>query len=101
MQPMYIQPVGSVNFTKSKADAPFKNTTQIVFSSSSATVCLYDSHKLECFRDSPNWSHQFTWIPVLHLKTLLQNITDSPEDLHNWHIVKAIFVNTSTKARHL
>ncbi|CAH8431681.1 unnamed protein product [Heterobilharzia americana] len=99
MQPMYIQPVGSVNFTKSKADAPFKNTTQIVFSSSSATVCLYDSHKLECFRDSPNWSHQFTWIPVLHLKTLLKNITDSPEDLHNWHIVKAIFVNTSTKAR--
>ncbi|XP_018645111.1 hypothetical protein Smp_176800 [Schistosoma mansoni] len=99
MQPTYLEPLGSVNFSKFKTDISLRNTTQIVFSSSSATVCLYDIHKLECFRDSPNWSHQFTWIPVLDLKYLLDNVLESPDDLYNWHISKVIFVNTSTTAR--
>lgn len=99
MQPTYLEPLGSVNFSKFKTDISLRNTTQIVFSSSSATVCLYDIHKLDCFRDSPNWSHQFTWIPILDLKYLLDNVSDSPDDLYNWHISKVMFVNTSTTAR--
>ncbi|CAH8824219.1 unnamed protein product [Trichobilharzia szidati] len=99
MQPMYIQPVGSVTFSKSRSGTSPQNTTQIVFSSSSATVCMYDLHKVECFRESPSWTRQFTWIPALHLRKLLENVTDSPGDLCNWHIVKVMFVNTSTTAR--
>ncbi|VDQ09220.1 unnamed protein product, partial [Trichobilharzia regenti] len=99
MQPMYIQPVASVTFSKSKTGISLQNTTQIVFSSSSATVCMYDLHKVECFRESPSWTRQFTWIPALHLRKLLENLTDSPGDLCNWHIVKVMFVNTSTTAR--
>ncbi|TNN07681.1 Protein ELYS [Schistosoma japonicum] len=99
MQPIHLEPLGSVNFSKFKTDTLLRNTTQIVFSSSSATVCLYDLHKLECFRDSPNWSHQFTWIPIIDIKHLLDNTTDSPDDVYNWYIKKVMFLNTSTTVR--
>ncbi|VDP76103.1 unnamed protein product [Echinostoma caproni] len=57
MQPIQVEQLGSFCGSVSRCDS----AQRLIFNNSASVACLFDSHRVQCYRESDGWSKIFSW----------------------------------------